>query len=67
MKYNFDEDKKQLFCALIILDAIVDKDKKFDVNFLSLDEQKLSPIFQKMVDKPVQRYSDHAVHQITPG
>ena len=48
-KYIFDEDKKQLYCALIIIDAIVDKGSHFVTNLLSEDEQKLLPIFQNII------------------
>ena len=57
-KYIFDDDKKQLYCALIIIDAIVDKGSHFVTNLLSEDEQKLLPIFQRMIDKGILTIDD---------
>ena len=51
MKYNFDEDKKQLFCALVVIDAIVDKGVHFVSNLLTIDQQRLSSVFSRMIDK----------------
>jgi hypothetical protein len=51
MKYTFDKDRIQLFSALVILDSIIDKDKHFVRNLLSLDEEQLSPVFDRMIEK----------------
>jgi len=57
-KYIFDEDKKQLYCALIILDAIVDKGAIFSEH-LSGDDIQLSFIFDRMVEKELLVIENH--------
>lgn len=50
-KYVFTEDKKELYCSIIILDAIFNEKCRFISNLMSVEDQLLIPLFEKMVNK----------------
>jgi len=62
MKYIFDEDKRELYSAIIVLDAIYDKGHRFVSNLLSLDDQLLLPVFNRMVEKGLLIINDDHVY-----
>lgn len=62
-KYIFTDDKKELYCSIIILDAIFNGKYRFISNLMLFEDQFLIPLFEKMVNKDLLEIDENCEYE----